>query len=64
MQIENDVELYGAEKKIQLPYVMGVLADLSGKPEESLPPVEERKALEVDVDNFDEHVVSGLAFPR
>ena len=32
VQIEYDVELYGAEKKVQLPFVMGVLADLSGKP--------------------------------
>ena len=37
VQIEYDVELYGAEKKIQLPFVMGVLADLSGKPAEPLP---------------------------
>src|SRR6188472_3570802 len=53
VQIEYDVELYGAEKKIQLPFVMGVLADLSGKPAEPLPPVAERKFLEIDVDNFD-----------
>jgi type VI secretion system protein ImpB len=53
VQIEYDVELYGAEKKIQLPFVMGVLADLSGKPAEPLPPVSDRKFLEVDVDNFD-----------
>ena len=53
VQIEYDVELYGAEKKIQLPFVMGVLADLSGKPAEPLPPVAERKFLEFDVDNFD-----------
>ena len=53
VQIEYDVELYGAEKKIQLPFVMGVLADLSGKPAEALPPVADRKFLEVDVDNFD-----------
>ncbi|MBZ8141144.1 type VI secretion system contractile sheath small subunit [Rubrivivax gelatinosus] len=53
VQIEYDVELYGAEKKIQLPFVMGVLADLSGKPAEPLPPVGERKFLDVDVDNFD-----------
>jgi type VI secretion system protein ImpB len=53
VQIEYDVEVYGAEKKIQLPFVMGVLADLSGKPEEALPPVAERDALEIDVDNFD-----------
>ena len=53
VQIEYDVELYGAEKKIQLPFVMGVLADLSGKPAEPLPPVADRKFLEIDVDNFD-----------
>jgi type VI secretion system protein ImpB len=53
VQIEYDVELYGAQKKIQLPFVMGVLADLSGKPEEALPPVSDRKFLEIDVDNFD-----------
>jgi len=58
VQIEYDVELYGAEKKIQLPFVMGVMADLSGKPEEALPPVAERKALEIDVDNFDERLKS------
>jgi len=53
VQIEYDVELYGAQKKIQLPFVMGVLADLSGQPAEPLPPVGERKLLEIDVDNFD-----------
>jgi type VI secretion system protein ImpB len=53
VQIEYDVELYGSEKKIQLPFVMGVLADLSGKPVEPLPPVADRKFLSIDVDNFD-----------
>ena len=53
VQIEYDVELYGAEKKVQLPFVMGVMSDLSGKPSEPLAPVAERKFLEVDVDNFD-----------
>ncbi|MBP6897966.1 MULTISPECIES: type VI secretion system contractile sheath small subunit [Pseudacidovorax] len=53
VQIEYDVELYGAEKKVQLPFVMGVLADLSGKPADPLAPVAERKFLEFDVDNFD-----------
>jgi type VI secretion system protein ImpB len=53
VQIEYDVELYGAQKKVQLPFVMGVMADLSGKPEDPLPPVADRKFLEVDVDNFD-----------
>ena len=58
VQIEYDVELYGAEKKIQLPFVMGVMADLSGKPAEALPQVADRKALEIDVDNFDERLKS------
>lgn len=53
VQIEYDVELYGAEKKVELPFVMGVLADLSGNPEDPLAPVAERKFTEVDVDNFD-----------
>jgi type VI secretion system protein ImpB len=58
VQIEYDLELYGAEKKIQLPFVMGVLSDLSGKPSEPLPPVSDRKFLEVDVDNFDSRMKS------
>ncbi len=58
VQIEYDVELYGAEKKIQLPFVMGVLADLSGKPAEALAPVAERKFLDIDVDNFDARMKS------
>ncbi len=56
VQIEYDVELYGAEKIIQLPFVMGVLADLSGKPVEPLPAVADRKMLEIDVDNFDDRL--------
>jgi type VI secretion system protein ImpB len=58
VQIEYDVEVYGAEKKVQLPFVMGVLSDLSGKPSEPLPPVADRKFLEIDVDNFDERLKS------
>ena len=53
VQIEYDVEIYGSEKKIQLPFVMGVLADLSGKPAEALPEIADRKFLEIDIDNFD-----------
>ena len=58
VQIEYDVELYGAEKKVQLPFVMGVMSDLSGKPAEALPGVADRKFLEVDVDNFDSRLKS------
>jgi type VI secretion system protein ImpB len=53
VQIEYDVELYGAEKKVQLPFVMGVLSDLSGKSNEPQPGIADRKFLEFDVDNFD-----------
>ena len=56
VQIEYDVETYGAEKKVQLPFVVGVMADLSGKPAEPLPPVADRKMLEIDVDNFDDRL--------
>src|SRR3979409_1013020 len=58
VQIEYDVELYGAEKKVELPFVMGVMGDLSGKPAEALPPVSDRKFLEIDVDNFDDRLKS------
>lgn len=54
VQIEYDVEVYGSEKKVQLPFVMGVLADLSGSAEEPLPAVAERKFTQIDVDNFDD----------
>jgi len=56
VQIEYDVELYGAEKKVQLPFVMGVMSDLSGNPAEPLPPVAERKLADISVDNFDERL--------
>ncbi len=56
VQIEYDVELYGAEKKVQLPFVMGVMSDLSGNPAEPLPKVADRKFLEISVDNFDERL--------
>jgi type VI secretion system protein ImpB len=56
VQIEYDVELYGAEKKVELPFVMGVMADLSGKPADPLAPVADRKFLEIDIDNFDERL--------
>ena len=58
VQIEYDVELYGAQKKVQIPFVMGVMSDLSGDPKEPLPGVDERKFLAIDVDNFDERMKS------
>jgi type VI secretion system protein ImpB len=58
VQVEYDLELYGAEKMISLPFVMGVMADLSGKPAEALAPVADRKYLQIDVDNFDDRLKS------
>ncbi len=58
VQIEYDVELYGAEKKVDLPFVMGVISDLSGKSNEELPPVAERSFVEIDGDNFNERMES------
>lgn len=56
VQIEYDVELYGAEKKVQLPFVMGVMSDLVGKSKVAQPTVADRKFLEIDVDNFDDRM--------
>ncbi|MCB1332952.1 MAG: type VI secretion system contractile sheath small subunit [Roseivivax sp.] len=58
VQIEYDVELYGAEKKVQLPFVMGVMSDLAGKSEVEQPAIADRKFLEIDVDNFDDRMKS------
>lgn len=56
VQIEYDVEVYGSEKKVHLPFVQGVMADLAGKPAERQEPVADRKFLEFDVDNFDDRM--------
>ena len=56
VQIEYDVEIYGSEKKVQLPFIMGVMADLAGRQVDPMPPVADRKFLEIDIDNFDERM--------
>jgi type VI secretion system protein ImpB len=53
VQIEYDVEIYGAQKKVELPFVVGVMADLSGKPSDPLAPITDRKFLDIDAENFD-----------
>src|SRR6476620_12018112 len=58
VQIEYEVEVYGSQKKVELPFIMGVMADLSGKPADPLAPVADRKFLEIDVDNFDDRLKS------
>lgn len=62
VQITYDVEIGGAIEKKQLPFIVGVIADLSGEPSEPLPKVKDRKFVEIDRDNFDE--VLEAAAPR
>jgi type VI secretion system protein ImpB len=54
VQIEYDTEVYGAQKKVNLPFVMAVMSDLKGKPQdgEDLAPVDEREFEDVDVSTF------------
>jgi len=54
VQITYDVETNGALQKVELPFVVGVLADLSGQPKEGLKAVKDRKFVNVDRDNFDD----------
>jgi type VI secretion system protein ImpB len=54
VQITYDVETGGAMKAVELPFVVGVLADLSGQPKEALRPLKERKAVNIDRDNFND----------
>lgn len=62
VQITYDVETGGAIQKKDLPLVVGILADLSGKPENPLPHLKERKFVEIDRDNFN-NVMASIA-PR
>ena len=62
VQITYDVEVGDAIEMKEIPFVVGVLADLSGKPDEPLPKMKERKFVEIDRDNFNK-VLAGMA-PR
>lgn len=59
VQITYDVEVGGAIELKELPFVVGVLGDLTGQPEEPLPRLKERKFVEVNPDNFDS-VLDGM----
>jgi type VI secretion system protein ImpB len=62
VQITYDVETGDAIVKKELPYVVGIMADLSGKPADALPQVKARKFVEIDRDNFND--VLTAAKPR
>jgi len=59
VQITYDVEIGDAIEMKEIPFVVGVLADLSGKPDEPLPKLKDRKFIEIDRDNFDK-VLEGM----
>ncbi len=59
VHLTYDVEVGGAIQLKELPFVVGVLADLSGKPAEALPKLKDRKLVEIDRDNFDK-VLAGM----
>ncbi len=54
VQITYDVEIGGAIQMKELPFVMGIMADLSGNPTEPLPKLKDRKFVEIDRDNFND----------
>ena len=56
VHIEYELDVNGAQKKVELPFIMGVMSDLSGKSAEPLPAVKDRKFLEIDMDNFDDRM--------
>lgn len=58
VQITYDVEIGGAIEKKELPLVVGILADLSGKPETPPAKLRERRFVEIDRDNFDDVMAS------
>jgi type VI secretion system protein ImpB len=59
VQITYDVEIGDAIEMKEIPFVVGVLSDLSGKPDEPLPKLKDRKFVEIDRDNFDK-VLAGM----
>src|SRR5258708_7943550 len=62
VQITYDVEVNGAMQVKELPFVVGVMGDFTGKPEKALPPLKDRKFVNIDRDNFDQ-VLAGMS-PR
>lgn len=59
VQITYDVEIGGAIQLKELPFVVGVMGDFVGKPEEPLPALKNRKFVEIDPDNFNQ-VLAGM----
>lgn len=62
VQITYDVETGGAIEKKEIPFIVGIMADVSGSPAEPLPKLKDRKFVEIDRDNFDD--VLAASTPR
>jgi type VI secretion system protein ImpB len=58
VHIEYEVETYGSLQKVSLPFVMGVMSDLSGKSHVEKKALDKRDFLEVDMDNFDQRMAA------
>jgi type VI secretion system protein ImpB len=56
VHIEYEVETYGSRQKVELPFVMGVMSDLSGKSHVEKKPIDKREFVEFDMDNFDQRM--------
>ena len=56
VHIEYEVETYGSRQKVELPFIMGVMSDLSGKSEVEKKPLDKRDFLEFDMDNFEQRM--------
>ena len=60
VQIQYELELYGAKKMVELPFIVGVMSDLAGKSdsEEAKKRLDDRKFIEIDIDNFDKRMAA------
>ncbi|MBH9577740.1 MULTISPECIES: type VI secretion system contractile sheath small subunit [Inhella] len=60
VQIQYELEQYGAKKMVELPFIVGVMSDLAGKSdsEEAKKAVADRKFMEIDIDNFDKRMAA------
>jgi type VI secretion system protein ImpB len=56
VHIEYEVETYGSRQKVELPFVMGVMSDLSGQSQVERKPLDKRDFVEFDMDNFDQRM--------
>ena len=58
VHIEYEVETFGSRQKVELPFVMGVMSDLSGKSEVEKKSLDKRDFQDFDMDNFDQRMAA------